>query len=136
MQQETKDKLLQIVDQNPFMHAIGLEILTLEEGHCIGRIPYDISLTNPYASIHGGVLYTLADCVAGFAACSYGKFASTVSGTINYVSPAHHTAYITCEAICIRQGKSLAVYNTTTTDDNHNILQSGSFNYYLMNRDV
>ena len=60
---------------------------------------------------------------------AYGHYVSTISGNMNYIKPAMNTNYIYCIGEVVRQGKQISVYNIELSDDNGNILETGSFTF-------
>jgi len=54
----------------PFMKFIGASITMLNEGSCHIAVPFNNNLTQQHGLFQGGLLSTLADNSAGFAACS------------------------------------------------------------------
>lgn len=136
MNELIKNKIFEVMDDNSYVKDLHIEFITLEEGYGKGRMKVEKNILNPYNTVHGGALYSLADIVAGCAACTYGNYVCTVSGNMNYVNPGVNTEYIYCEAKVVRQGSHIAVYNVTLTDDNGKILQDGSFNFFVMEQSV
>lgn len=132
----TEQILRKRMEENRYVQLLGLELLELREGYARGRIPYKKELVNPYGSVHGGCLYSLADIVAGNAACMSGYYVTTVSGTLNYLRPAAGTEYVTCEAAALHLGSHLAVFEVKLTDDKGNLLDSGEFSFFLLNQKV
>ena len=82
------------------------------------------------------VLYSLADIVSGIAACTYGKFSSTIDGTMTYIAPAMNTEYLICEGMEIRQGKKVSLYEANIYDDKGQLVDKARFSFYMMNRSV
>lgn len=128
----SNNELKQIMKENQYMQALDMELIELEPGYAKGRMKVSPKLHNPYGSVHGGALYSLADVISGFAACSYGTFASTISGNMNFIKPAIKTQYVTCEASEVRQGHQVSVYEVTLTNDNQEVLETGTFTFYMM----
>lgn len=124
-----------ITAENIYMKFLGIEFLKLSEGYGRARMKYKRELINPYGMLHGGCLYSMADIVAGSAACMYGRYVTTVSGTLNFLLPADHTEYVYCEAVQLRQGKHLAVYEVKITDDKQ-LLDSGEFTFFVTEHKV
>ncbi len=120
-----------VVKENPYMQFLGVELLELREGYSLARMKYKKELLNPYGMMHGGSLYSLADIVAGTAACMSGHYVTTVSGNMNFLLPADRTEYVYCEAIKLRMGKHLAVFDVKLKDDDENILDSGEFTFFV-----
>lgn len=125
-------RLMEMIHDNHYMQMLGIEITDLKKGYAKGRMKYCNELKNPYGSLHGGSLYSLADVISGTAACTGGRYASTVSGNMNFIRPAMATEYVYCTAREVRQGKQLAVYDVVLTDDNEEVLENGSFTFFLM----
>lgn len=120
-----------IVTENTYVQFLGIEFHELREGYSKAGMKYKKELINPYGMLHGGSLYSMADIVAGTAACMCGYYVTTVSGTLNFLLPADHTEYVYCEAVCLRHGKHLAVYEVKITDDKQQLLDSGEFTFFV-----
>lgn len=122
----------QTIEENTYMQFLGIELLTLKEGYALARMKYKKDICNPYDMIHGGVLYAFADTVAGTAACMCGRYVTTVSGTMNFLQPAEDTEYVYCEAIALRQGNRLSVFDVRIKNDADKLIDSGEFTFYMM----
>lgn len=122
----------ELISQNEYAKFLQLELIELKEGYAIGKIPFKSNVANPYQSMHGGVLYSLADIVAGCAACAFGSNVTTINGNLSYVRPALNTQYVTCEAKVIKQGKQVAFYQVDLFNDDHEVVASGNFQFYVM----
>ena len=131
-----KQAMYDIVEHNPYIKAMNISLTEYEEGYAKGEMRIDERHLNPYHSVHGGALYTLADVVSGCAACSCGKYATTVTGSMNYLKPALETEKIYCEARAVRDGKQISVYDVCLTDDRGELVETGTFTFYIMNRDI
>ena len=133
IREEIDKKIHEIIDNNTYMQTLGMELVSLDEGYAKGRMKMADIIKNSYGGVHGGALYSLADTIAGCAACTYGCYVCTVSGNMNYLLPGVNTEYIYCEAKVVRQGMHLAVYDVEITDDSDKVLQTGTFTLYVMN---
>lgn len=131
-----EQKLAYILQTNPFMQHLGIQFIKLEPGNLVGTFQYDKKLLNPYGSMHGGVLYSIADIITGFAACSFGTMASTIDGSMNYLSPVQEEGTYTCEAIMVRQGKQVSVYKAEIRDEKKNLYATGTFTFYMLKEDL
>ena len=119
-----------------YMKMLGIEIIDLSCGYAKSKMKITPQICNPYNSVHGGCLFSMADVTAGYAACTYGNYVSTISGNMNYIKPALDTQYIYCIGQVVRQGKKVSVYNVELSDDYGNILETGSFTFYSLNKSV
>ena len=133
---QLEQAMRKIIDTNSYMRYLGVEMLKLTEGYGLGRMRYKEELLNPYGMLHGGSLYSLADIIAGAVACMGGHFVTTVSVNMNFLLPADHTEFVYCEAIQLRQGKHLAVFDVKIKDDENRVLDSGEFTFFLTEHEV
>ncbi len=128
--------LRKVIEENYYMQFLGVELLKLQEGYSLARMKNRKELQNPYGMLHGGSLYSLADIVAGTAACMGGCYVTTVSGIMNFLMPADRTEYIYCEAKQLRMGRHLAVFEVKLKDDGENVLDSGEFTFFVTEHKV
>ncbi|MGN0376907.1 MAG: PaaI family thioesterase [Suilimivivens sp.] len=133
---KTEQILRKIIAENTFMQFLGIEFLEIKQGYAVARIKYKKELTNPYGTLHGGSLYSLADIAAGTAACMSGYYVTTVAGNLNFMLPAEGTEYIYCEAVQLRLGKHLAVFEVKLKDDEEKLLDSGEFTFFVTEQKV
>ena len=56
--------------KQPFMQTIGAQLASVGLGKCEIFLPFDAKLTQQHGFFHGGVISTIADNAAGFAAYS------------------------------------------------------------------
>ena len=128
--------LLQNARDDIYMKMLGIEITELSCGYAKSRMKVRPEICNPYNSVHGGCLFSIADITAGYAACSFGNYVSTISGNMNYIRPAMNTTYIHCSGQVVRQGKQVSVYNVELFDDEGIIFETGTFTFYTLNKKV
>lgn len=136
MDDRVKQELKKLVTHNIYAEELGIELLTLRQGYARGRMPYRLESANPYGSLHGGVLYSLADIICGLAACTYGQYSSTIEGSMHYVRPALNTRYVICEARELRQGRQVSVYYAELTNDEGLLLDTAEFSFYMLDQEV
>lgn len=129
-------ELFQVTKTNPFSKLLEMELLEIAEGYAKGRAPLKREFTNIYGGMHGGCSYALADTLAGVAAATYGAYNTTVNGMMNYLLPIRDTEYVYCEAKAVRQGKAVGVYETVITNDDGDVLSTGTFTYYRLKETI
>ena len=67
MDQEIKEKMLKRVEGNPFVQHLGVKFTSIEEGVVEARMSLKPEFKQYSGVIHGGILASLADTIAGFA---------------------------------------------------------------------
>ncbi|MHA1114390.1 MAG: PaaI family thioesterase [Alphaproteobacteria bacterium] len=94
-----------------FMAFIGAELTLIEPGLCEIRLPHRAQLTQQHGLFHGGLVGTLADNAAGFAACSLmpaNTGVLTVEFKLNLLRPGDGDA-LRARGEVVRAGRTLTV---------------------------
>ncbi len=115
-----------------FVKEVGFETTEIREGYAKGEIVLSEKHGNPIGSVHGGVLFTIADNVGGSAATSRGRFVTTVSGNINYLRPAINCEKLIGESREIKIGKNMCVYDVMITDEKGTEIAIARMTYYYL----
>ena len=136
MEQDLLEKYQNVVENNPFAAAIGLEILKIREGYAYARVRKRKKLENIYGDIHGGCLYAVADNMAGIAASTCGHYVTTVNGSIQYLKAGRNTEYIFCEAEVIKSGRTISVVSVRIRDDQNRLLNTAEFTFFQDRKSV
>lgn len=95
---------------HPFADLIGLKIQYAGENESVCSLTIKEDLYNPHKTVHGGVLYSLADTGMGSAlypTLAEGEICATVEIKINYFRPALE-GEITCTSTLVNRGKKIA----------------------------
>lgn len=104
-------KVRESFSRQTFLATLRAEIITLEYGRCALRAPHQPGILQQHGFIHAGVVTTLADTAAGYAALStLGEDAEVLSAEfkINLLAPAVGE-YVIAEAEVVRSGRTLVV---------------------------
>lgn len=95
---------------SPFAESLGIRVARFGEG--AGQCFLDIEpyMRNRHRSVHGGVIYSLADIGMGVALYSLlkkGQQCATIELQMNYLEPARGDRLV-CNGLVLRKGGSLA----------------------------
>ncbi len=85
-----KQKISDSFARQPFMHFIDAQLIAVEPGYCEIHLPYHQNLCQQHRFFHGGVIGTISDNSAGYAAYSLMPFDTsilTVEYKLNLVAP-------------------------------------------------
>ena len=96
-----------------FMRFINAELIKTEPGYCEIKIPYSENLTQQHGFFHAGVVTTIADNSAGYAAFSLMKDTSSVLSVefkINFMAPAKGDCLM-AKGQVVKNGKTLTICN-------------------------
>jgi uncharacterized protein (TIGR00369 family) len=104
-------KITDSFNRQQFMKLIKARLVKTEPGFCEIHIPYDILLTQQHGFFHAGIVGTIADNAAGYAAFSLMDVNSSVLTAefkLNLLSPADGELLIG-RAQVLKYGKTLTV---------------------------
>lgn len=110
----TRD-LMRYFKKDKFAQFIGIELLDVREGWAKAILEIKDHHLNGLKSVHGGVIYSLADLAFAAAANSKGRVAVAINNTISYVKAPQGTI-IYAEAREVSQNHKLATYAVNVTD--------------------
>jgi len=106
-----KKKVEDSFGRQRFMDLIGAELVEVDPGYCEIKICYNESLTQQHGFFHAGVISTLADNTAGYAAFSLMEANSsilTVEFKLNLLAPGKGDSLIG-KAKVIKKGRTLTI---------------------------
>ncbi len=138
MQEYKNMKLEDVVNfrNKGFAKELGIKITKLELGYAEGEVEVQELFANPIGSTHGGFLFTIIDTVGGAAASSYGRVVTSLSGNINYLSPAIGWKKLLATAAQVKHGKNVSVYEVTVKDETEKVICVGTMTYFALNKDI
>ena len=105
--------------KNAFGYSNGIVLKKCGPGFAEAELlPSGISNSNiGFPHIHGGLLFTMADSVAGTAAMTSGHICVTLNSSISYIKSATRGLPLKAVAKKIHQGRSTGVYDVEITED-------------------
>ncbi len=132
LESELMEHIQKIRNENGFINYVGVEYGEFHEGYATGKLKLRPQLRNPFGSVHGGCIFTLADTIGGTAAMTRGSYVTTVSASIQYLYPAKDTEYLTAEAEEVKNGRTISVYDVWIRDDKQNHIAKVTLSYYKL----
>ncbi len=108
-----------VLEQHGFLSWLGVEMVTVEEGRAVMRVPHQEKLANwSGGSLHGGVTATVIDSCSAFALRTtfpdpLDPMLVTTDLTVRYVRPA--TSALTVDAEVVRAGESMGMTHVEVT---------------------
>lgn len=108
----------------------GIIITKIDRDYCEGELTITPDNVNYLNIVHGGCLATLADTVAGVAACSDGQGTVTINYGFSFLRQARGKK-IRCIAEAEKAGRKIKVFRCSLFDDNDDLVASGQFTFYM-----
>ena len=120
------------IENNHFAKHMGMELTEMKEGYALCRVRVQDFFYNPIRSVHGGVIFSLADMTAGSAAASYGIKVTTMDASFSFLAPAMASKELIGEATEIKHGRSVSVYDVTIKDEADRLIAKGTFSFFSL----
>jgi len=115
------DDLDRFVAQDAFARLIGVEVPEYGDGRATARLTVEPRHLNSAGTLHGGVIFSLADVAFAAASNSHGDLAVSIDAGISYFL-AVSDGVVTAEAREISRNPKLATYLIDITDDSGRLI--------------
>jgi len=94
-----------------FAKDTGIELLEVSSGRAKVKMEIAEKHKNSHGTVHGGVIFTLADCAFGLASNSHGIPAVGINATISYMkSSTSGTLYAEACEFSKKDGEKIALF--------------------------
>jgi acyl-CoA thioesterase len=110
------DDLERFVEQDAFAHYVGIVVSDYGDGRATARLTVAPHHLNSAGTLHGGVIFSLADAAFSAAANSHGVLALSIDASISYFQ-AVSGGTLTAEAHEVARSAKLATYVIDVKDD-------------------
>lgn len=117
-------------EMNHFMIHNHMKLTQLWEDHAVVELELREESQNLFGGVHGGVLFTMADCAAGAAARSRGKRYVTLGNSFEFFSSSENE-FVRAIASVRHRGKTICVLSVDVKDGEDKLLACGSFTMFL-----
>ena len=104
------DDIFNALKNEPYANYLGMELVELEPGFAKVTLSPTAHMLNTHGTVHGGIIFSLADYAFAAASNSYGTTAVGVTNTIHYMSAGIADQLLTAEASEIKKTRRLAWY--------------------------
>ena len=114
-----KKELITYLENNPgFIKYNNIHVLDIKDSYAKMSALINENSLNPNGTVHGGLIFGLADSVMGIAARTTGHNVVTIDSSINYLHPG--------------KGKKTAVYRCNIYDEKDNLIAIATGTYYFI----
>jgi acyl-CoA thioesterase len=114
-----------------FVKELGIKLNALDKDSCETEMEILPQFFNLQQTVHGGVLYSMADTTAGIAAISAtGSLCVTLNSSISFLAPVGEIGTkLTGRAKALRWGRRTAVCEVYLYDRNETLCVRGTFTF-------
>lgn len=133
MNKTAETQLLERINHSTlFLQHNNLTITHVEDGCAEIELEVDPKVLNPYGIVHGGILFSMADTVAGAACLASGSDCVTLNSSINFIKPGKGKK-IYGKAKEISSGKTINVYEVNITNEKGSLIAQASITMFRLN---
>ena len=104
------DDIFKVLKNEPYANYLGMELVELNAGFAKVTLSPTPHMLNAHGTVHGGIIFSLADYAFAAASNSYGNTAVGVTNTINYMNPGLGDHALTAVAHEVKKTRRLAWY--------------------------
>lgn len=115
---------------------MGVKITEIGPGWAKGEMKFQTFHRNPIGSVHGGVIFFLADSVGGTAASTRGSMVTTSNGTIHYLNAAMQPEKLVAEARELKAGKNLLTYDVYIRTETGLLVSKATMEYFSLHKEI
>jgi uncharacterized protein (TIGR00369 family) len=130
-EERNKQIAFEVAQNTPYLQHLGIELVEIEVGRAVMKMPMKEELRQPYGLLHGGATASLIDTATAFAvvsATSREEKATTVDLTVHYLRPVINETTI-CTATIVRAGKRLITVSAEVYNDQGKLIATALSTY-------
>ncbi|KON67932.1 phenylacetate degradation protein [Peribacillus butanolivorans] len=133
------DQIKQVLKDEPYASFLGMKLTKLGPGTAEAELIPDDRMLNSHGTVHGAIIFSLADYVFAAASNSYGKIAVGVTTNVNFISAGKRGETLTATAKEIKKNHKLAWYKIEVLNEKELIATMEAMvyrkNHYFVQQD-
>ncbi|RDI47989.1 PaaI family thioesterase [Falsibacillus pallidus] len=106
-----KEEIFSVFEKEPYASSMGIRLVEIGEGSSVAELKTADHMVNSHGTIHGAVIFALADFAFAAACNSYGRTCVGLSTTVNFMSAGQKGAVLRAEAVEEKKNYRTAWYN-------------------------
>ncbi|MBB6443622.1 hotdog fold thioesterase [Bacillus benzoevorans] len=105
------------LEQEPYAQYLGMKLIELGAGTATAELEVKDHMLNSHGTVHGAIIFSLADYVFAAACNSYGKTSVGLSTTVNFMAPGLNGSIIKAIATEEKRNNRTSWYNIRVESD-------------------
>lgn len=105
------DEIFKHLEKEPYAQYLGMKLVELGAGTASAELEVKEHMLNSHGTVHGAIIFSLADYVFAAACNSYGKTSVGLSTTVNFMAPGFKGATIRAAAVEVKRNNRTSWYN-------------------------
>ena len=124
MNRDALTALKKKANQEPYANKLGLELLTLNEGHAIVQMLPQKDMENIFGMTHGGAIFSLIDEAFQLSCNSHGTVAVALNVSVTYHRTPDSRRPLIAESKEVHLTRRTGTYEIRVTHDNGELIAS------------
>ncbi|MCM3566508.1 PaaI family thioesterase [Neobacillus mesonae] len=104
------DQIVNVMKNEPYANFLGIKLTNLGPGTASAELTPDEHMLNAHGTIHGGIIFSLADYVFAAASNSYGRTAMGITTNVNFMSAGIFGQTLSATAVEVKKNHKLGWY--------------------------
>ena len=130
----TKENIIKYFDKmKGFNKHNNFHLSELKDNQAVLYANIDENSLNPNNSVHGGLIFALADTAMGTLCYATGIKGVTIDSSISYLKPCKGKI-IKCIAVPVKVGKTIGVYKAEIYNEKDELAAIVTANYMFLNK--
>ncbi|RAS78666.1 hotdog fold thioesterase [Priestia endophytica] len=97
--QKYYNEIFSLMEQEPFAQFLGMKLIHMGEGTATAELDIKDHMLNAHGTVHGAIIFSLADYVFAAASNSYGKTSVGLSTNVNFMAPGKMGSRLIAKAV-------------------------------------
>ena len=128
---EAYQRAKMIQEKNAFALYNHMELESADGSCVVMRLEIHETSKNPLGIVHGGAMYTMADCAAGIVVNTDGRRHVTQGSSMHYLKN-RTEGVIRASGRVVHRGKATSLVHVEITDETGALLASGEFTFFCL----
>ncbi|WP_396021196.1 PaaI family thioesterase [Bacillus sp. S/N-304-OC-R1] len=111
------EQIVETLKQEPYANHLGIRLTELGKGTASAELQIKDYMLNSHGTVHGAIMFSIADYVFAAASNSYGKTAVGLSTNMNFMAPGRKGAILTATATEEKKTRRIAWYRITVESE-------------------
>ena len=134
LSEELRQRFKRRIEEVGFNQLVGIKMVDIQVGSCVTELEIGPQYLNPNGWLHGGVITTICDVTAGFAAATTGYRMTTVNSTTEFMRRGPASGKVTCKTYVEKQGRTLTWAKAALYDENDRKLSESTIVYFNLDK--
>ena len=130
--EKLKKRFQHRIEEVGFNKLLGIKMVDIGVGTCDTEMEVGEEFLNPNGWLHGGVITSICDVTAGFAAATLGYRTTTVTSTTEFMRRGPASGKIFCRTNVIKAGRTLMWIRAEVYDEKDTVLSETTFVFFLL----